>query len=348
MSNEYNILNNSMNLTEHFLYTYNSYAKTGPQDNVKSTLNEDLIFDKSRKSIFTQGQEFGYVSDTVYTAFINKNASTYITLRSYEGNIEMYRYEPFEINNVSCILMTDSDDFVYPEVIDNIYEAGKPTTIDSCVVEYVGNDTIIYSYVSINHNKISEKTTFTDNGCFEYLSSECRTATLLPGLNEIEIFAYAVANTYFNDNQNIVHQTIPRFNKQNIVSYSSYCIDIIAYNPTYLLKLNGTYWTIKDNINTVQITDSNTIRKVFTDDWGCATSNNHIICSNVKNETITLVVPQRLQNDNTIYGNVSGCAQEFHKLKTTYLNVGVPENYNFYVATSDNWNGQTLYFNSQN
>ena len=68
---ETNTLKNNVNLTEHFLYTYSSYDKVGPQDTIRLIFNEDLIFDRSRRSIFTQSQEFGYVSDTVYTSFIN-------------------------------------------------------------------------------------------------------------------------------------------------------------------------------------------------------------------------------------------------------------------------------------
>ena len=343
---ETNTLKNNVNLTEHFLYTYSSYDKVGPQDTIRLVFNEDLIFDRSRRSIFTQSQEFGYVSDTVYTSFINKDASSYVTLRSYEGSIEMFRYEPFAIKNISYSLTTNEDGADYPTVLNNIYEAGKKLKLNFCEAKYYGNDDIQYAYIAINNEKkIEKKPVPIVDKTLSFSSDEFIGETYLQlGINTITLYAYATINTYFNENPNIVHQTNPRFEKQTLTSYSSITFNILAYNPTYLLKLPETYWTAYDKKDSLSVTQENMIIGVFSDDWGCMTYNNHYHCENGKEETIALVVPQRLQDDETIYGIVGGSSQEFHKLRTTELNCGIPENYNFYVATSDNWKGQELWF----
>lgn len=343
---ETNPLKNNTNLTEHFLYTYSSYNKYGPQEKIRNLFNEDLIFDRSRKSIFTQSQEYGYVSDTVYTLYIDKDASSYITLRSYEGNIEFYQYVPFTIKSMTYEIDIPETNASYAANLNHVYEAGKIMKIKQLSIEHEGTDNLEYCYVAINGGIKSEFVPLSIGGKFYVPNSELPKIydTLQIGENILTIHAYSSILTYHNMNEYAMHDTVPRFQHEKMLSYSSISARIYAYNPTYLLQFSETYWSAYDKKNELSITSNNIVKGVFCNDWGCLTYNDHFVCENVKKQTMGLGVPARLVDEDIIYGMVGGSSQEFYKLRSFDLSCGYPEKYNIYVATSDNWKNQELWF----
>lgn len=65
---------------------------------MKDIFANDLIFDKSRKSIFAQYEEFGYVSDVVENIYLGNN--TYVQFVSYNGQFATYTYGSPILNDV--------------------------------------------------------------------------------------------------------------------------------------------------------------------------------------------------------------------------------------------------------
>lgn len=343
---ETNSLKNNTNLTEHFLYTYSSYNKYGPQEKVRDLFNEDLIFDRSRKSIFTQSQEYGYISDTVYTLYVDKDTSSYVTLRSYEGNVELYQYVPFAIKSMTYEIDVPETNANYAANIDHVYEAGKIMKIKNLSILHDGTDKLEYCYIAINGQIKSEYVPGTLGGKITIPNSELSKiySNLIIGENTLTFFAYSSINTYFNIDENKAHDTVPRFKPEKFTSYSQITAKIYAYNPTYLLQLPETYWSAYDKKTELSITADNVVKGVFCNDWGCLTYNDHFVCENCKNQTMGLGVPARLVDEDILYGMVGGSSQEFYKLNSFELACGYPEQYNIYVATSDNWIGQELWF----
>lgn len=334
-------LKNNDDLTQHFLYTYSNIAKLGPQEKIRKMFNEDLIFDRSRKSIFTQSQEFGYVSDTVYTLSVgnDKNeGNTYVTLRSYEGRIEIYNYTPLKLHSIqwdSSNVQEDNNTYLFYNTIFNP---------EGFKITYSGNSKPSVCNIYVN----SEKVTFTSaagtllsgSGVI-YINKLGLKQKVLRGHNVIKAEVTSSYTTYFNDVPELMHQTFPRYQQIPIETTDIVYAYFETANPVNVLLINNSYWEVFDNPNLVTINNSTTIDTRLTEDYYKTFHDDHAICENEANQVLCLTVPKTLEERNKIYGFVGGTSTEFYKLKTsTYCG----EDYNFYIGTGNNWNGQDLWF----
>lgn len=326
---EENKIKNNADLTQHFLYTYSNFAKTGPRESTRLEFNEDLIFDRSRKSIFTQSQEFGYVSDTVYTLSVGNeqnNGESQITLRSYEGNIEFYKFNPLVITSVDWSVKKD------------IYLKYDKFTLNSLDFTYVASGKITYLEILFNGTSVYSTNNFYNDEGTGSINGINQTLNLNTE-NVLSIYAYSDYTTYVNTNIDNQHNTIPRFQPTNQRTYFTYNINLYAYNPIDIIVTNATYWDIHNNRDLLKVTDK--VDRRLADNYYKEFHDNHYICKNTQNKTLSLFIPSRIENDPKIYGFVGGTATEFYKMKSiTYCG----ENYNFYTGTGNNWNGLDLWF----
>lgn len=328
-------LKNNKDLTQHFLYTYSNANKVGPQEKVRRMFNEDLVFDRSRKSIFTQSQEFGYISDTVYTLSVGNegnNGNSFITLRTYEGNVEFYNYTPLSITNVEWGSISAEQD------IDGTYLYNSSFDPNYIKISYLGSASPDTCYVYFN----SEKLTFSDvlsiSGTI-YLNNPKFSTKMLRGKNTVTVKLSGTYVSYYNDIQELQHNVIPGFELEEQYSEDSLSKSFYAYNPINIVQTNSSYWAVYDNPSLLKITD--TVDRRLSDDYYESFHNDHHICENTKDKTLSLAVPRRLEDRNKIYGFIGGTSTEFYKRHSVSY---CGENYNFYIGTGNNWNGLDLWF----
>lgn len=336
---ETNSIKNNKDLTQHFLYTYSNIQKLGPRETTRLEFNDDLIFDRSRKTIFTQSQEFGYVSDTVYTLSVGNdynNGESKITLRSYEGNIEFYKFDSLVITDIDLANKKE------------IYSIRNNFNLSTLSFSYVGSGKISFAEISLNGIPIYSSDEINAEYGFATIYNIDYSNKLIHGKNTLSIYAYSDGLTYKNTDPELQHNTYPRFQPININTESEFSIDFYAYNLTYILEVPGTYWSIMENPDVVSL-ENNVTYTFLTDNYYSDLRNNPYICTNTHNSTLCLGIPSRLESNDIIYGSVGGSSVEMYKLKEIDKNkIDGIDNYTIYVSTSDNWANQEFYVKKNN
>jgi hypothetical protein len=303
-------------LTQHFLYTYEHADKIGPGNTLRYIFKDDLIFDKSRKSIYTQGQEFGYISDYSQTVYTYNSA---ITISSYEGQLSVYQHDHIVANSLLCgfeesLSVSNSESLTV--------ELGKSLKLTSAVVTTSATNSGS-CYLYLNNELISS--TYTD-----YLSSDYGLVT----------FTNLSKTITSNGSKNVLTAYIV----DPETSYGSYIsCDILYKNHIHIYEIPDSYSTIING--GLSNNYSSYIKKnILSNDYGAETNINHYQCTNGKNTTVVLSFPYRLYNNDILYGDVCGLKEEFVRAKTfSYINGSAySENYCYYVAHGNNWNGQEL------
>lgn len=367
-------------LTQHFLYSYQHEQKLGPTDEMLRLFVNDLIFDKSRKSIYTQDQEFGYIGNietTVCTGKFDDYSNSYTTVISYEGNIKAYEYIPFHITGVKL----DKHNYVDNKIVlgstidfsslvlslagskkyhytDNCYTPPKERDIELDKIQIVvtdssGNDTEIY-YKTPNLSTKDCSILPIDK---KFMGVTTNYVASIPG--ELKINIRCWDNVTYMDNISTVtlsyevanYVTIGLSNASSFKTFNDIKISVNIYS--------------KGGVASPPII-TNTIN-VLTNDWGAETANHPYKISEINgssesvkvNTYAFLTVPKRLQDDEIIYGNLNnGSVQEFKKIisadlsYTSFLNWcgyngAYTEPYNMYLATARNWVGMKLSFDTR-
>lgn len=374
-------------LTQHFLYSYQHEKKIGPTDEMKRLFINDLIFDLSRKTIFTQGQEFGYVGNIetrICTGKFDDYCDSYMSVISYEGNIRAYEYVPLHITGVKLNSHNFVDNMIvmgtelnlsnitfeltgskYYHYTDNAYTAPKERPISLAgmqvsITDSLGKETTLYY---TNNPEVSTKDFSILPIDRQFRNITQKYIANLPGELKINITCWDDV-TYADNRHNITLS-------YTVANYVTLSLSNATSSPTLTTFKNISNYvqnlTQPGNAGpTVGLNGSSRL----TNDWGGDTVNHpykiETLNTSVGTESqkvntyVFLHVPQRLQDDDIIYGNLNnGTVQEFKKIATSDYSSFIKmwgfgngqsyvEPYNLYLSTARNWVGMKLSFDTRN
>jgi hypothetical protein len=306
-------------------------------EQLRTTYSDSLIFDRSRNSIYAQNHEFGYISD--YENSIDlRNADgtnkTTITLSVVNGQISLKEYR-------SVLITAYETKYTCSNTYSGTtYVLGAEVTMNSLNLRISGSevsDDVKISRIFNNANDII--VSYND-----FALAEGYTRKIEFEVSELTKFKSTTPGTF-----NIANVTVtdPKnaFDSKNIsISWQN---NVMLYKWS---KDNLDFYGLRDFILTKSSISDVTSELGTTTLYNGLTSNYRIggttvTCNNGPNEYLALCCPSRLKNSDSFTGILGGAAvQEFKKVKTvSYINnANYNENYNIYLATGHNWNGQSL------
>lgn len=334
---------NSTYLTHHFLYTYSNAYSLPPSDEVQNQFKDDLIFDKTRRSIHTQLQEFGYISN-IETEIVARTGDdtdlTYIRLVVDKGYITFDQYIPASFEYCEYTYSTLN------AIENNVFELGSELRIEKLEQKIRGNHPLTFWQLSIagiyNNN-------FMSNEALVNMANDLRQENF-----------FSVTNSTFSgltlDSTEPKVFELTTFVQDDRMDYrSTYTEYFITYNHSMILEFgdeeHNTYPSIRDAIfesNDINSVENRVVLDHLINDYRIDTVENPLKCENGRNKFLGLYFPDRLYDEDVVTGVINGgSTQEFKKCaKLAYTNgAGFTENYNLYLSPNENWKGSSLVIN---
>ena len=310
-------------LDQHFLYTYSNVNHEPPSERMKEIFKDDLIFDKTRHSIHTQNEEFGYICNTTQTVTVRNadgTTSTDLTLDVQDGVITFSQYVPIQVKNFN-VICSYSAGSTYS---GNVSELGSSITVTQ--LQYTIHNSPAEEYViKIGSNTVS-KTAYTKiGGPYKFDISAGNVLTS----NSVTSFSVSL----------IAYDKKENYSTQSVTKYFYNHIRILEVgNSTY-----SDYYKLFDEINTNGF--SNVSANVVYDTLANTYTISNFNCNNGPSKYLCLHIPARLCSLNVITGVLGGASvQEFKRVKSLEFenNSKFKEDYSIYLATGENWKGFSL------
>lgn len=325
--------NNSDNFGQHLFYIGDNVSEE--QRNIYS---DCLIFDRERNSIYAQNHEFGYICD--YENSIDlRNADgtnkTTITLSVVNGQIALKEYRSVLFTQYTPEYTQKTGNVRY----GNTFVLGSTVELSKYTVKISGSEkSDIFSIKDIYNTPNSYIVNTTSFGLVE-------NTTYALTFNDIEFTSTSAGS------KNILTAYIvdPKGAYDSKTSSITWLNHVMVYK--YKLKPNGgDFYALKAEMEKTEYSTLSSLINAFSTGQSYNTlSSTHKItinlCENGPNEYLVLCCPVRTCNTDGFTGILGGAAvQEFKKIKTvSYTNsASYTENYNIYLATGHNWNGQSL------
>lgn len=324
---------------QHFLYTYSDTTTySGPSERMKEKFKSDLIFDKSRRSIFTQEQEFGYICNTTQSVTVRNadgTTSTDLILDVQDGVITFSQYVPIQLSNFNVKLTNQRGE----TISGNIAEIGSTVYTNSFSVNVDGTAASSYNG-------------FAQTGASGHSWEVNINSTIVPPTT----FNYNVTektdeHVYFTERsqRTVTFRFYAQDNKmweKNEMTYISKSLSF--YNHVRILEVgNATYSDFYKIYDALNYTNGFTLvsADVKYDTLAGNYTINNFSCNNGPSRYLCLHIPTRLCSLNVITGVLGGASvQEFKRVRTlSYTNgSSYSENYSIYLATGENWKGSSL------
>lgn len=334
---------NSTYLTHHFLYTYSNAYSLPPSDEVQNQFKDDLIFDKTRRSIHTQLQEFGYISN-IESEIVARTGDdtdfTYIRLVVDKGYITFDQYIPASFQYCEYTYTASG------AIEDNVFELGSEISIERLEQRIRGNHPLVFWNFVIPGVLANN-----------FMEREALVETINENRQE---FGFSTTNMSFSDitlssNEPKVFELITSVQDDRMDRSTSYTKILISYNHSMILEFGDeehkTYPSIRDAIfesNDINSVGNRVVLDHLINDYRIDTVENPLKCENGKNKFLGLYFPDRLYDEDVVTGVINGgSTQEFKKCaKLAYTNgAGFTENYNLYLSPNENWKGSSLVIN---
>lgn len=320
------------------------YIGDNVSEDIVTTYQDSLVFDRERNSIYAKNHEFGYISDfnnSIKLRNADNTNETTITLTVVDGQIQFYEYRtPLITSYFPNYRLQPGITYVTSNGCSYTLTLGSYGYIDSIYYSISGSETCDIIEVKRRFNNYNNVLYYNDNeGIVE-------NPTLIVRFDEqpdnMKYFSSNTAGTY--DIASIyIEDPKGAFNEKTIT--------VTFYNNVMLYKWSkdsNDFYGLQNIINS-----QNTLESIC-NTLGNTTLYNKLLnsnaigtikCDNGPDVYLALCCPQRVFNKDKFTGILGGAAvQEFKYIKTvTYTNsASYTENYNIYLATGHNWDGQSL------